>query len=220
MKVCTDACVFGAWINRSIKEIPITNALDIGSGTGLLSLMMAQENTFPIQAIEVNEAAFFQTQQNFEISPWLARLQVQFADAISWNPAARYQLICCNPPFFKNDLPSINFSKRQAMHEADFTLDKLIALSKKWLTPNGYFALLMPWYRLEEAQSAAVKNGFFLLKMAVLKRNVDDNGFRAMMIFCNWQTQQLNTEEMIIKDNLNQYTESFTALMKPYYLHL
>jgi len=220
MKVCTDACAFGAWVNVCIKDFPVRYALDVGSGTGLLSLMLAQENSFNIHAVEKDHNAFKQSVENFVNSAWENRLSAHHTDVLNWTPSYPFQFIICNPPFFKNDLPSKDIMKRNALHEDGLTLNKLFSLSGKWLDKTGFIALLMPFHRIAEAIAAANENEFFLLRSAILKRNSRDEGFRGMMIFGRQQNPQVAQEQLVIRNNDNEYAEPFIDLLKPYYLNL
>lgn len=218
MKVCTDACAFGAWVNRAIKDAPIANALDIGTGTGLLSLMLAQENPFQIESIEVDQSAYHQAAENFVQSPWAGRFSLHLADALNWVPAKPYQLIICNPPFFKNDLLSPRLSKQQSKHEAGLTPDKIFSSAKLWLAENGMLALLMPYNRTAEINEVAERYGFTLCRSALLKRNITDSGFRSMLMYCKQKRDIQPLEVFLIKDGSNNYSSVFQQLMAPYYL--
>ena len=115
MKVCTDACIFGAWVAEQIckRQLVADTMLDIGAGTGLLSIMLAQKTNAKIDAIEIDEPAFQQAKLNFEQSPWHNRLMIFHSDAIQYFPGKTYDCIVSNPPFFEGDLESIHKNKNK-----------------------------------------------------------------------------------------------------------
>src|ERR1700749_3701473 len=114
MKVCTDACIFGAFAANIVRRTSnIIRILDIGTGTGLLSLMLAQQADVIIDAIEIDADAYQQAQDNFTASPWKERLTVINKDILAFTVNKKYDGIISNPPFFENDLLSDNQEKNK-----------------------------------------------------------------------------------------------------------
>src|SRR5688572_6302630 len=145
MKVCTDACIFGAWIANIISNAKsgILNCLDIGAGTGLLSLMIAQKTSALIDAIEIEAYAFEQAKENFSNSPWNQRLRIFYSDVKHFNSPLKYDFIISNPPFYQNDLTSPLKTKNVAKHSTDLNLDELLGVIKNLLNKSGSFAILL-----------------------------------------------------------------------------
>ena len=116
MKVCTDACLFAAWVAAYLQKNKINpgSILDIGTGTGLLSLMLAQKTLALIDAVEINIDAALQAKENFNASPWKQRLNVFETGILQYNTQMKYDLIISNPPFFNNDLLSPDKNKNTA----------------------------------------------------------------------------------------------------------
>src|SRR6266536_1002775 len=169
MKVCTDACLFGALIAQQIRNPPpdrisragkseIRNVLDIGTGTGLLSLMLAQKNPHVIiDAVEIDEAAAQQAKENFEASSWKDRLHVYHTSIQQFNPSTiqpfdqsttppfnqptKYDLILSNPPFFENDLKSDNARRNLVLHISELSLEELLNVVIKHLNDDGSFVV-------------------------------------------------------------------------------
>ena len=142
MKVSTDACIQGACtpILPGVKKV-----LDIGCGTGLLSLMLAQRSAeINIDAIELDEAAANQARANVAASPWADRINVMQADARVFRPTHPYDLIICNPPFFNNSLIGDNAARNRARHSLTLTQQDLFALAKAYLSPAGYIFIMLP----------------------------------------------------------------------------
>ena len=165
MKVCTDACLFGAWVASKIgNEITAVNhVLDIGAGTGLLSMMMAQKtNNTIIDAVEIEGNAASQARENLISSPWGNRMNVIEGDIKTLQLAPKFDLVISNPPFYKNDLKSPDNTKNIAHHSADLSLLELIDIAKKLLTPKGKFAILLPFRRVADLEKQSTNAGFFI----------------------------------------------------------
>ena len=120
MKVTTDACLFGAWVANRINGLDLKGKhfLDIGTGTGLLSLMVAQQTDASIDAVEIETAAANQAQENFEQSPWNNKLFLHNSSIQTFIPQHKYDFIFTNPPFFFNDLKSKNHARNIALHDS------------------------------------------------------------------------------------------------------
>lgn len=219
MKVCTDSCVFGAYIAGKIedKAIDAKRILDIGSGTGLLSMMLAQKSTADIDAIEIEENAFLQTKENFMGSKWKERLNTFHCDIKTWQDFSKYDFIISNPPFFENDLKPENKNKMMAQHDHALDLKEVIAAIAKRLLPSGKFALLLPFARVEYIKNLAEKNRFYPEEILVLKHSDLHPPFRGILLFT--QTKKpTTTKELVIRNENGAYTDAFNLLMKDYYL--
>lgn len=220
MKVCTDACLFGAWVANELTEIyQINNCLDIGTGTGLLSLLLAQKTNAFIDAVEINKAAFEQAKENFNQSPWSEKLSAINMDITTFDTNKKYDCIISNPPFFEGDLKSSNSIKNAAKHDTTLTLQQLLNVIVKTLQQEGYFAILLPYHRADFFLEEAAKTGLYLTKKAMVKQTPANDYFRAMLLFTKQQQNTIN-ERIIIKNEANNYSETFTWLLKDYYLFL
>ena len=147
MKVCTDSCVLGAWSAMHAGECQ--RILDIGTGTALLSLMLAQKSSAPIDAIEWDPEACAQARENIRDSPWPTQIQIIQADARTYRSPLSYDFIISNPPFFESDLWSPDDKKNLAKHGASLTLEALLGVIKTNLRPKGVFTILLPFHRSE-----------------------------------------------------------------------
>jgi len=218
MKVCTDACLFGA----IAAQIKAANALDIGAGTGLLSLMFAQKNNLAkIDAVEIDDNAFAQAKENFSVVDFAKNIQVHHRSIqdFSVNKNEQYDLIFSNPPFFENDLKSPNDARNSALHSSKLTLKELAETVQKLLSENGVFGLLLPYARTEYFIRLAQKENLFLQKKYLIRQSSERHFFRSILFFGKKPTNCV-MEEITIKETDDKYSLRFIELLKDYYLYL
>ncbi len=221
MKVCTDACLFGAYTAASMVEGKLTanNILDIGTGTGLLSLMLTQKTAAQIDAVEIDKASYYQARENFEESPWKERLQIVHADILQFDSEKKYDCIISNPPFFEKDLKSDDDKKNAAKHDTTLTLQQLLEVVTKYLEEDGAFVILLPYHRITYCLEEAEKVGLYLSKKILVKQTPLHAWFRGMLFFTRHQTPSTK-EEISIRDKMGDYTTKFIDLLQDYYLYL
>ena len=224
MKVCTDACLFGALVANNIFLTPKTNSawqcLDIGTGTGLLSLMIAQKNNqIKIDAIEIDALAAEQATENIAASLWANNIQVFKKDILTFNTEKEYNYIFSNPPFFKDDLKSAVKAKNNAKHDTSLSLQQLLQVVNRQLATTGIFAVLLPFHRVDNFIEESKKMGLYLTKQVLVKQTIKHKFFRGILFFNRTQTEP-ELSEIIIKDAENNYPPEFAAALKDYYLFL
>ena len=220
MKVCTDSCLFGAWVADKIEKklIHPNRILDIGSGTGLLSLMVAQKFSGKIDAIEINKYSFLQTMENFMQSPWDMHLRALHGDIKNLDSSEKYDFILSNPPFFENDLLSPDQERNQTKHSGSLTLEGLLESITNHLKPSGYFALLLPFHRVQYLKKLAVEKKFYLQEELLIKQTPHHSYFRGILLFGTEPVSAIH-DELIIKGNDGNYSVPFENLLKDYYLN-
>lgn len=218
MKVCTDACILGAWFARKI--ITAEKILDIGAGSGLLTLMLAQKINARLHGIEKDISSYHQLQQNIENSNWKNRIDVFSGDAVEYQYPCSYDFIISNPPFYENDLKSLNEKKNLAKHDTGLTMESLTTVIDQRLTHNGSFGILLPFHRTAEYEKIALSKGFLLSSKLLIKQTPGHNFFRSILHFTRAYTTASITEELLIKAADGSYSKGFVSLMKDYYLHL
>lgn len=219
MKVCTDACLFGAWAASLINDFEITlkSILDIGTGTGLLSLMMAQATDASIDAVEMETGAATQAAANCKASPWTDRINVIHNQVQTLEKNDKlYDFIISNPPFYEQNLKSPDVNKNIAHHGEALTLKELLLSINQLLTPKGYFAVLLPFERKAPFIAMAENEGFYLQKSTDVQQTEKHPPFRTMLLFSRNQAV-VKTDSMVIKFN-HVYSPEFRALLTPYYL--
>ncbi len=222
MKVCTDSCVFGSVLpSKNYKNNFITSALDIGSGTGLLSLMYAQiNNQAKITAIELDKNAAIQANENIIQSTFKNQINIKNIDFTNFTNAEKFDLIFSNPPFYENELKSNNNNKNIAHHSTNLSIELLLKKSKELLLEDGVFCLLLPYKRMLELEKLFTENKLFIYKKIILRQNEARKGFR-LIYFLNKESldTKIIEEEIIIKKG-NEYSKKFKDLLSEFYLNL
>ncbi len=160
MKVCTDATLFGAMAPVAGGE----RALDIGAGTGLLALILAQSGAASVTAVELDPAAAEEADFNFRQSPWRERLMALRADIrdVAGKATERFDLVVCNPPFFQNHSKSSDAARQQARHDDSLPRQDLLAAVDRLLTPEGLFHLLLPTHAVDSFLKLAGAQNLYL----------------------------------------------------------
>lgn len=225
MKVTTDACLFGALVAETIqRENPPARTLDIGTGTGLLTLMLAQASHSLTDAIEIDKNAFEQAKTNFTASPWSDRLKIfhspfsRFSDTPT--PSHLYDLIICNPPFFSKHIVGKDEAKNKALHDKGNLLAELPQSVDKLLSKTGQFYLLLPDYEMSVFSEQMEKSELYPQKEVVVHHKAKKPIFRRVVSFGREQKENIEIERLYIHDGTTAYSPRFTTLLKPYYLHL
>ena len=218
MKVGIDSVLFGAWINvNNAKRI-----LDIGTGTGLLSLMLAQRSDATIDAVEIDEGAASEALGNVSTSPWFDRISVYNADFIQYTQTCdqRYDLIVSNPPYFENSLEAATKERTHARHSSSLSFEDLIRCTEKLLTIDGHLALILPVKEAEGIISIAKEYQLYINKLIRVKPNSRKAVNRYLMEFSREESDIIEQEIMIYGDQKSGYSAFFEQLTKSYYLYL
>jgi len=218
MKVCTDACIFGAWFAR--KSLSANRILDIGSGTGLLMLMLAQERESLIEGIEIDPNCFQQLKENISESKWSERLAAHRGDIKTFRSELKYDFIIGNPPFHENSLSSPSIETNLARHSAELNLDELIVSIDQHLSSTGSFGVLLPYYRAEYFEFLASVKKFHLAEKLSVKQSPNHKYFRSILHFSRSPQQHASIEDLTIQNESREYTNDFVELLKDYYLYL
>jgi tRNA1Val (adenine37-N6)-methyltransferase len=224
MKVTTDACLFGAYVAREIEkqEPKSTTILDIGTGTGLLSLMIAQKTNCTIDAIEITGDSFEQAKENIAASRWSDRINVFHGDAKSFKFPGKYGVIVSNPPFYEDEIRSSSEEKNIAHHDSGLLLEELLQLIKANLDDAGRFYIMLPHKRISAAESLIRQSGLAINKNVLVRQSTKHDYFR---IFIEGTNNPCNDKsyprtEISIWNDQQQYTPGFIELLKDFYLYL
>ena len=213
MKVGTDGVLLGAWADCEGAK----NILDIGTGTGVIALQMAQRNNHAqIRAVEIDEIATRRARANFDNSPWAERLDVECCAVQAFNPHKEFDLIISNPPYFVDSLLPPDAKRSTARHTHDLTFEELDNAVGRLLAEEGKFALILPISEFEK---------YLALTHLCLIRRCDihpvDGGAvkRVMAEFAKRKPTEIKLENITIeKGKRGDYTDDYRALTKDFYL--
>ena len=213
MKVGTDGVLLGAWVNcEGAKHI-----LDIGTGTGVIALQMAQRNQqAKVQAVEIDETATKRARANFDASPWAERLEVKQTAVQEFAPAEKFDLIVSNPPYFVDSLLPPDAKRSTARHTHDLTFEELDEAVARLLAEGGRFALILPVAEFEK---------YLTITQLNIVRRCDVHpveGGAVKRIMAEFAKQKPNTiahETIAIeKGRRGDYTDDYRVLTKDFYL--
>jgi len=231
MKVCTDACLFGAWVSQKTLVQNSNSIVDIGTGTGLLSLMLAQvteSSKASITAIEIESQAAEEASSNFNISKWSDRLNLVNDSIQNFTANSKgllFDIVISNPPFYEGDLKSPDTNKNKAAHSTELPWTSLVENVSSLLTDAGCFFVLAPTLRAYTMQKLAEAHQLQLVEEVLVYNDAKHLPFRSFLHFKkNLNTLDKETSvlrnKIVIKNTDNTYSTAFTELLKDYYLHL
>ncbi len=218
MKVGTDGVLLGAW--TPIDNQPST-ILDIGAGTGLLALMMAQRtNAEQIDAVEIDDNAHPQAVENFEESPWADRLFCYHASLEDFanEMDLEYDLIISNPPFYSEDYLTESKSRDQARFQSSMPFDLLIEAVEYFLSPSGVFSVIVPYKEEDTIIRLAAEFEIYPFKVTRVKGHQDAPIKRSLLAFSRQRIDKIPLDDLIIEIERHQYTDRYKFLTKDFYL--
>lgn len=229
MKLGTDAVLLG--VLATPTSIP-HRILDIGTGSGIIALMMAQR--FPdavIDAIDIDEETIQVATKNFQDSPWSQRLKAHHLSLHDFSEGGiehtsldnQYDLIVSNPPYFSHSLKNDNPRKRMARHDDTLPLEQLFNHSSHLLAPNGTLAVILPLEQQEPALTHACQNGLNAVKLVTIHNRPGDPAKRIVFNFQKKEAQEneaLVSEKLFMRNEDNSYSDAYIALTAEFYLWL
>jgi tRNA1Val (adenine37-N6)-methyltransferase len=226
MKIGTDGVLLGAW--ASIKDNTYS-ILDIGAGTGVISLMLAQRSDAEnIEAIELDGDAFEQCAENFEASDWSDRLFCfhagfdEFVDEYTEeepDESELYDLIVSNPPFYSEEVTSGDEARDNARQNTSLPFEELVTGVSKLLSHNGTFATIIPFKEEEKFIALATNNKLNLNRITRVKGNKNSEIKRSLLEF-SFSKSEIITNELVIEKERNNYTIDYINLTKDFYLKM
>ena len=221
MKVGTDGVLLGAWTPLDNNPFSI---LDIGAGTGLIALMLAQRShAEQIDAFEIDDDAYEQAVDNFEDSPWGDRLFCYHAgldEFIEEMEDEKYDLIVSNPPFYSEDYTSGNEQRDKARFTASMPFDELAEAASILLSEEGIFAVILPNKEEETFIKLAATYSLFPFKITRVQGTPETEIKRSLMAFRKQPVEIIATDSLIIETARHQYTPEYILLTKNFYLKM
>ena len=220
MKIGTDGVLLGAW--TPINKNPFS-VLDIGTGTGIIALMLAQRsNAEQIDALEIDEEAYEQSVDNFENSPWSDRLFCFHAglDEFVEEPEDEYDLIISNPPFYTEDYKTENEQRDLARFADAMPFEDLIEAADLLLSENGTFAVVIPYKEEERFIDLCAEYELYAVKATRVKGSQKTPIVRSLLAFKRYELSVLTADELVIEINRHEYTDDYINLTQDFYLKM
>ncbi|CAM4034809.1 tRNA1(Val) (adenine(37)-N6)-methyltransferase [Flavobacterium antarcticum] len=220
MKIGTDGVLLGAW-----SPIPSNafSVLDIGTGTGIIGLMLAQRSSAEqIDALEIDEEAYEQATENFENSPWSDRLFCFHAglDELIEEPEDEYDLIISNPPFYTENYKTEDTQRDLARFEDAMPFEMLVEAADLLLSENGIFSVIIPFKEEESFLALAKEFELYPMKITRVKGTPTSEIKRSLLAFKRFETLEIEVDELVIETARHVYTPEYIALTKDFYLKM
>ena len=220
MKVGTDGVLLGAW--TPIENNPFS-ILDIGTGTGIIAMMLAQRsNAEQIDALEIDEEAYEQAVDNFENSPWSDRLFCYHAglDEFIDEPEDEYDLIVSNPPFYSEDYKTDHSQRDLARFQDALPFEDIIEAADLLLSENGIFSVIIPYKEEERFIDLCAEVELFPIKITRVKGSHKTQIIRSLLAFKRFELPVLDANELVIEISRHEYTNDYVELVKDFYLKM
>lgn len=215
MKVGTDAVMLGAWA----EVRPDDWVLDIGTGCGIIALMLAQKGAWRIHGVDLDEASVYEAANNFEASQWRDRIFAFHADIRRFQLGCKYDLVISNPPFFLHSYKCDEDRRNQARHtDTSLTFSDLVISAKRLMKPEGRLALVLPERESHDFLSIAGVHNLFPYKIQEIipVRGKEPNRLNMELRF--GAPQEVITTSLTMRDEENQFTQEYHDLLKDFYL--
>ena len=215
MKVGTDGVLLGAW--TKIKDSK--TILDIGTGCGLIALMLAQKSRARIIGIDIDESSAIQAMENSEDSKWHKRVTIinsSIQDFVK-STNEKFSLIVSNPPFFNESLKSPNPNKSLAKHSDELSYSDLANSVSRLLSDDGRFCIILPFVEFQNFKNIALIEGLYISKITNVRAKENEKFKRVIAEFTKVKSQIIENE-LAIRDLENQFTHEYLEITKDFYL--
>lgn len=215
MKVGTDGVLLGAWCPISDNDL----VLEVGAGSGLVSLMLAQRSKASILGVEIDIEAASQAKGNIEKSPWSGQIGLIEADFLEYNSVQKFDLLVSNPPFFDDSLLSPSTSRSLARHTHSLSYDNLMVKAAQLLSDRGRICLIIPYDKGAKLDQLAEKNGLYKTKCVAVIPKPEALPKRLLIEYSKVESS-LSITKLLIEIDRHQYSDDYIALTKDFYLKM
>ncbi|MBX2971208.1 MAG: methyltransferase [Cyclobacteriaceae bacterium] len=215
MKVGTDGVLLGAWVNVT----NVTSMLDIGTGTGVIALMLAQRTPSYVQvdAVELNPDACFDAQENFSQSPWRERLHLHAQAIQTFATEKTYDLIVSNPPYFNNSYKPPDLHRTTARHTEQLSFEELLSAVLRFLNASGRFAVVLPVTEGRGFEKLAMDKALYCIRNWNFRTRKNKPVERLLMEFSK-ENRTCETGEILLYESGEIWSDEYQNLMKDFYL--
>lgn len=216
MRIGTDAVLFAQWVDLTSSD----NALDIGTGSGVIPLILAQKGVGSVDAVELDADSYEEAKLNFNISVYSDKLSVVQSDVRNYadNIEKKYDLIVSNPPYYASDVKPIKEKKVMARHVSTLSFKDLLVAAKKMMKEDARFALVLPFYESRLFIKEAESLGFYLQKEFLISPIEGKEPNRVNMQFVLNDVENVETELFTIRNKDYSYTDEYKEFLKYFYL--
>lgn len=217
MKVGTDGALLGAWADVQHA----TQILDIGTGTGVIALMLAQRasESVTIDAVEIDDQAYADARENIATSPWHDRIHVHHTAIQQFNPSTRFDLIVTNPPYFQKSYKPPTAQRETARHTERLTFDEILEAVEKLLAATGKFNVILPYTEGLQFITLAQHKGLYCTRKWVFRTRENKPVERFLLEFA-WEKQEPEEGEILLYSAGEEWSAGYKALMREFYLRI
>lgn len=219
MKISTDSVLLGSWVHAG-KTIPksIKTILDVGAGSGVVALMLAQRSSARIDAIDISAKAYDQAQDNFLTSKWASRLNCYHSSLQNFSPGIQYDIIVSNPPYFHCPLTHKEKEGSQAKYTHQLSFCDLAEGVTRLLSPNGKFFVVLPIHEGSCFTNEAEKKKLYLSDFIWVKTATHKKIPKRVLMQFEFSRKEFSAENLLVIQNQGAYTDEYKQLTKDYYI--